>query len=184
MYNLQTIFRIELEYGDVKWIIKRTGVEFFQLDFNLKKRQEIAGIPSFPTGMSSWLGTLFHRSEERHAKQAALALQRRKALQEYLIQLIGILRKHVSYDLNEFLELSAISITRDMGWKGKECYLENKVEKFRRPFFFWRKSSNEKWEREWVIVRDSYPFLLLLLFLKKISFILNFYESLIFIYVF
>ncbi|CAB4388903.1 unnamed protein product [Rhizophagus irregularis] len=157
MYNLQTIFRIELEYGDVKWVIKRSGYEFFQLDFNLKKRQEIAGIPSFSTGMSAWVGTLFHRSEERHARQATLSLERRKTLQEYLIRLIGVLRKHVSYDLNEFLELSAISITRDMGWKGKECYLENKVEKFRKPRFFWRmRNSNEKWEKEWVIVRDSY----------------------------
>jgi hypothetical protein len=173
MYNLQTIFRIELEYGDVKWIIKRTGLEFFQLDFKLKKRQEIAGMPSLPTGMLAWFGTLFHSSEERHARQAALALARRKTLQEYLIQLIRVLRKHVSFDLYEFLELNGFSITRG-GWKGKECYLEIKVEKIRRPIYFWRKSTYE-WGREWVIVRDSYPFycyhsyyILLLLFLKKI----------------
>ncbi|PKY56906.1 phospholipase D/nuclease [Rhizophagus irregularis] len=147
MYNLQTIFRIELEYGDVKWIIKRTGLEFFKLDFNLKKRREIAGMPSLPIGMLAWFGTLFHSSEERRARQAALALARRKTLQEYLIQLIRVLRKHVTYDLYEFLELHGFSITRG-GWKGKECYLEIKVERFSETY--------EKWGRKWVIVRDSF----------------------------
>ncbi|RIA88546.1 hypothetical protein C1645_235401 [Glomus cerebriforme] len=163
MYNLQTVFRIELEYGDVKWVIKRTAFEFFQLDLKLRKKQELDSIPPLPTGISAWIETLFHRSEVRQAKQAALALERRKALQSYLIQLIRILNRNVSYDLNEFLELSAISITRDMGWKGKEGYLENKVEKFRRPFCFWRKNANESWEREWVIVRDSYPFIIIII---------------------
>jgi hypothetical protein len=79
-------------------------------------------------------------------------------LQDYLLQLVSTLNLHVVYELYEFFELSAISITRDMGWKGKEGYLENKVEKFHKPVCSF-KSSNERWEKEWVIVRDSYPFI-------------------------
>ncbi|CAI2162099.1 19719_t:CDS:10 [Funneliformis geosporum] len=157
MYKLQTVFRIELEYGDVKWVIKRTAIDFLVLDLKLRKKNDLPEIPTLPTGILAWVGTLFHRSATRHAKQQELALERRKELQSYLIQLIKALNRHVSYTLNEFLELSAISITRDMGMKGKEGYIENKVEKFsRNQFCFWRKNSNEDWEREWVIVRDSY----------------------------
>jgi hypothetical protein len=154
-----------LEYGDVKWIIKRTAFEFFQLDLKLKNKKDLHNVPSLPTGILAWIGTLFHRSETRYAKQAALALERRRELQKYLLLLIEALNRYVSYDLNEFLELSAISITRDMGWKGKEGYLENKVERFgRNPFIFWKRTSNERWEREWVIVRDSYPFFYLFIY--------------------
>ncbi|CAG8441424.1 6591_t:CDS:10 [Funneliformis caledonium] len=157
MYNLQTLYRIELEYGDVKWVIQRTAFDFSFLDFSLRRKNDLPEIPTLPTNITSWVGTLFHRTATRHAKQQELALERRKKLQSYLIQLIKALNRNVSYTLNEFLELSAISITRDMGMKGKEGYVENKVDKFdKNQFCFWRKSSNETWEREWVIVRDSY----------------------------
>ncbi|CAG8605205.1 4974_t:CDS:10 [Funneliformis mosseae] len=155
VYNMQTIFRVELEYGDVKWVIKRSGIDFISLYINLKKRADLPFIPAIPNGLYKWFRSLFHSTHIRHELQQIGVLKRREQLESYLIQIIRTLNMHVSYELNEFLELSAISITRDMGWKGKEGYFENKVERFNTPICSFR-NSNVKWISEWVIVRDSY----------------------------
>ncbi|CAI2169391.1 2838_t:CDS:10 [Funneliformis geosporum] len=155
-YNWQIGFRIELKYGDVKWVIQRIGFDFVMLYLNLKKRNDLPHIPRLPTGIVDWFKAMMGRNHQsRQAKHQAAALQRRKVLGDYLIELITVLKFSVAYDLYEFLELSAISITRDMGWKGKECYMDNKVERFRAPICSF-KNSNEKWIKEWIIVRDSY----------------------------
>ncbi|CAG8464425.1 6353_t:CDS:10 [Acaulospora morrowiae] len=150
-YNWQSTFRIELEYGDVKWVVKRTGFDFIYLHVNLSRRAELPPIPKFPSGLSAW----FKTNVLRNSRFQESALGRRKELENYLLELIKLLSLHVSYDLYEFLELSAISITTDMGWKGKECYMLTKVERLKKPICSFIRSS-EKWEREWVIVRDSY----------------------------
>lgn len=59
-----------------------------------------------------------------------------------------------NYDICEFLEISAVSIVEDMGWKGKEGFLENKVN-----FVIPRLCQVLKphlWKKQWVILRDSY----------------------------
>jgi hypothetical protein len=145
---VQAVFRIELEYGDVKWVIKRLGYDFLMLYFNLIQRRDLPSIPKIPSGKF-----VFFHKHQRHELRQAATLEKRKQLENYLIQIIRTLCMHVSYELNEFLELSAISITRDMGWKGKECYLESKVERLHRPVCSFRSS---KWITEWVLVRDSY----------------------------
>ncbi|CAG8492249.1 5229_t:CDS:10 [Ambispora gerdemannii] len=157
-FNFQNIFRIELEYGDVKWVIKRTGINFSELALKLiKSRNELPDLPTFPANLAHWFlakiwpGTL----ENRHRRQRDAALERRKHLEKYLLELLKVLNFYVCYDLYEFLELSVISITRDMGWKGKEGYMRNKVQRFRTPLCSFSNTS-ERWEREWVIVRDSY----------------------------
>ncbi|GBC05685.1 hypothetical protein RclHR1_06370012 [Rhizophagus clarus] len=152
-YNVQTIFRIELEYGDVKWVIKRTGFDFVLLYFSLKQRTDLPFIPKIPSSLYRWFKSFFHSPQVRHELKRAAALERREQLENYLIKIIRTLNLHVSYELNEFLELSAISITKDMGWKGKEGYFENKVDRFYTPICSFRSS---KWITEWVVVRDSY----------------------------
>nr|CAG8445707.1 3808_t:CDS:10 [Entrophospora candida] len=147
-------FRIELEYGDVKWVIKKNVIDFMQLHYSLHRRPELPQIPKFPTGIIRWFRSTYHRMNRNQGRTQTAALERRKELENYLVVLIKSLNMHVSYELNEFLELSAISITRDMGWKGKEGYLSNKVEKFHRHLCSFR-NSNDRWEWEWVIVRDS-----------------------------
>jgi len=127
------------------------------LYINLKKRNDLPHIPRLPTGIINWFKVMIRKNQETlQNRQRIATLQKRKDLGNYLIELINVLKFYVAYDLYEFLELSAISITRDMGWKGKECYLNNKVERFRAPICSFR-NSNEKWVKEWVIVRDSYP---------------------------
>ncbi|RIA88728.1 hypothetical protein C1645_725752 [Glomus cerebriforme] len=152
-YNVQTVFRIELEYGDIKWVIKKTGFDFVLLYFSLKQRGDLPFTPRIPSVLHKWFKSFFHRSHIRHELQRTAALERRKQLEYYLIQIIRTLNMHVSYELYEFLELSAISITRDMGWKGKEGYFEKKVERFYKPICSFK---NSKWITDWVIVRDSY----------------------------
>ncbi|RIA93447.1 hypothetical protein C1645_735559 [Glomus cerebriforme] len=144
------IFRIELEYGDVKWVIKRTGFDFTSLYVNLKKGKNLPHIPRLPIGLVNTFKSMIRKTQQN---RQATALQRRKNLENYLIELIKALKFSVAYELYEFLELSAVSITRDMGWKGKECYLDNKVERFRTPICSFR-NSNEKWVKEWVIGID------------------------------
>ncbi|CAG8468958.1 364_t:CDS:10 [Diversispora eburnea] len=152
--NWQNSFRIELEYGDVKWVVKRTGFDFITLHLSLNRRTDLPDIPRFPSGITNWFrANLFNWHTTQVSRQDA-ARERREELEKYLIALIKSLSLHVAYDLYEFLELSAISITRDMGWKGKEGYIENKVERIKKPICFSLRSG-EKWEREWVIVRDS-----------------------------
>ncbi|RHZ82653.1 hypothetical protein Glove_106g15 [Diversispora epigaea] len=153
--NWQNSFRIELEYGDVKWVVKRTGFDFITLHLSLNRRADLPEIPSFPSGIGNWFKTNLFNWHTSQVNRQDAARERREELEKYLIKLIKTMSLQVAYDLYEFLELSAISITRDMGWKGKEGYIENKVERIRKPICFFLRSG-EKWEREWVIVRDSY----------------------------
>jgi hypothetical protein len=150
IHKLVYIYRIELEYGDVKWVIKRTSYDFFTLFFNLNRRGELPEIPSLPMFVTQFLNPTPHLPRRRTNEE------KRAELQKWLFRLLDILNIYVPYDLYEFLELSAISITRDMGWKGKEGYLENKVEHLHTRICSFR-NTRERWEREWVIVRDSYP---------------------------
>ncbi|CAB5182182.1 unnamed protein product [Rhizophagus irregularis] len=53
-YNLQNVFRIELEYGDVKWVINRSGFDFASLYVSLKKEINLPHIPRLPTGLANW----------------------------------------------------------------------------------------------------------------------------------
>ncbi|KAG9294883.1 hypothetical protein G9A89_003223 [Geosiphon pyriformis] len=155
LYNFQSIFRIELEYGDVKWVIHRTGYEFAELAFSLKSRDDLPELPSFPAGIARWFRKFWSGHSSHHQRHTEAALERRKELEKYLLKLLKVLNFHVCYDLYEFLELSAISITRDMGWKGKEGYMSTKVQRLRTPICSFSNSS-ERWEKEWVLIRDSY----------------------------
>jgi hypothetical protein len=92
--------------------------------------------------------------EEKNESSRAAALRRRQALDKYLKELVA--RSHLTvdnYDLCEFLEISAISMVPDMGWKGKEGYLENKVLFVTPTLCQAIRISN--WTDEWVILRDS-----------------------------
>lgn len=114
--------------------------------------------PSFPSQFRSWLnsakGTIHRDTEEFKDEKYAIALKRRKALTQYLRELLVKFHCRANYDICEFLEISAVSITADMGWKGKEGYLENKVN-----FVVTRLCQAVKphmWNKRWVLLRDSY----------------------------
>jgi len=82
-------------------------------------------------------------------------LARRKALQNYLLEVLNELNGTVAYELYEFLEISALSLTKDMGWKGKEGYLEIKSVDASKsicgiPIGF------SDYDKCWTIMRDSY----------------------------
>lgn len=82
-------------------------------------------------------------------------LARRKALQTYFLQVLQVLNGTVAYDLYEFLEISVLSLTKDMGWKGKEGYVETKVLDTSRTFCGLNFGFND-YDKSWAILRDSY----------------------------
>jgi competence CoiA-like predicted nuclease len=93
-------------------------------------------------------------NEEKEEVWTDIALKRRDALESYLKELIQRACIVVNYDLCEFLELSALSIIRDMGWKGKEGYLEYNTNPASPSLF--RLFHRNHWVKEWLILRDSY----------------------------
>ncbi|RCH78429.1 Phospholipase D1, partial [Rhizopus stolonifer] len=156
----QWIFRIELQYGDIKWVIKRTIADFINLHYVLKFKRRINDAvpnpPSFPSQFESWLnsakGTII--PEERGEERYQIAFKRRRALTQYLQKLILRAHMRASDDICEFFEISAVSMLEDMGWKGKEGYMEKKVN-----FVVPRLCHVLKphlWSVQWVILRDSY----------------------------
>ena len=176
----QWVFRIELQYGDVKWVIRRGIADFVALHIKLKVKSNLYDYvpdpPVFPNQLANLLDTakstigIYYRGDEpespptlsAHGHQhhddgesikSKVALNRRVALTQYLRALL--LRAHVtvSYDICEFLELSAISIVQDMGWKGKEGYLRNRINYVSpRCCQIWK---THRWSTEWIILRDS-----------------------------
>ncbi|SAL95926.1 hypothetical protein [Absidia glauca] len=164
------IFRIELYYGEIRWVIHRTIIEFYNLHLTLKFKAATAlggymPPPSFPSQLAhlynaaltsmrlTWTGAEEDGEEEDTTEDT---IKRRAALEQYLKDLVYVSRLAVNYDLCEFLELSAVSIVKDMGWKGKEGYLEHKLN----PTAAIRLSSAFRWmnhwTKKWILLRDSY----------------------------
>lgn len=90
--------------------------------------------------------------EEEDVNTGDTALKRRDALEVYLKDLVQQASMIVNYELCEFLELSAVSIVKDMGWKGKEGYLEYNTN----PASFRSSFGWNRWKKEWIVLRDSY----------------------------
>ncbi|CAO3596857.1 unnamed protein product [Absidia cylindrospora] len=158
-------FRIELHYGEIKWVVKRTIIEFYNLHLTLKFKAAAIGShlvapPSFPSQLSHLCNVALTSmritwGEEDDETSTEVAIKRRAALEQYLKDLVHNSRLVVNYDLCEFLELSAVSIVKDMGWKGKEGYLEHKMNPTSLKLsnaFRWM----NHWSKEWILLRDSY----------------------------
>ncbi|KAI8371715.1 uncharacterized protein BYT42DRAFT_581253 [Radiomyces spectabilis] len=163
----QWVFRIELQYGDVKWVIRRTIADFVALHYTLKFKSSLSDYapapPSFPNQLQSLISSakttigLDREEEETYesdGEKKETVLKRRLALTNYLRELLQRAHMMISYDVCEFLELSAISMAQDMGWKGKEGFLQHRTN-YLVPRFcgFW---SSHRWNTEWIILRDSY----------------------------
>ncbi|KAL0074116.1 hypothetical protein J3Q64DRAFT_1735116 [Phycomyces blakesleeanus] len=162
----QWIFRMELQYGDVKWVIRKTITDFVSLHYTLKFKSNLSdnvpAPPDFPNQFRNWLSSAKHtigidrdHEPENENEKKDMAFNRRQALTKYLRELLKRAHMLVSYDICEFLEISAASIVQDMGWKGKEGYLENRVN-FVTPRICSNIIRPHIWSKEWVIVRDSY----------------------------
>ncbi|KAK3821164.1 MAG: hypothetical protein J3Q66DRAFT_366907 [Benniella sp.] len=153
----QIIFRVELQYGDVKWVIRRSVKDFAVLHFTLAAKR-FENLPKFPGQMTyainMALASLGMKNEDKANYLRKTNLARREALQKYLLQLLQQLNWTVSYDLYEFLEISALSLTKDMGWKGKEAKVKIKVTDHTHTIRGF--SGFPRWVENWVILRDSY----------------------------
>ncbi|KAG0259752.1 hypothetical protein BG011_002401 [Mortierella polycephala] len=154
----QIIFRIELQYGDIKWVIRRTLYEFYKLHLTLSAKV-YDNMPRFPNQVSWALSMakagLGITSDDQDTYVRETNLARRKSLQSYLLKVLAALNSVVVYDLYEFLEISALSLTKDMGWKGKEGYVIMKVVDSSKTFCGIPIGFDD-YDRRWAILRDSY----------------------------
>ncbi|KAG0289653.1 Phospholipase D1, partial [Dissophora globulifera] len=153
----QIIFRVELQYGDVKWVVRRSLFEFYKLHVILAAKR-FENLPKFPGQLvyafSMAKASMGMKAEDKITYLRQTNLARRQAIQQYLIQLLQQLNLTIAYDLYEFLEISAMSLTKDMGWKGKEAYIDTKVTNKAGTICGFPRIS--RWDRNWAILRDSY----------------------------
>ncbi|KAI9244178.1 hypothetical protein BDA99DRAFT_529337 [Phascolomyces articulosus] len=169
----QWVFRTELQYGDVKWVIRRTIADFVTLHYTLKLKSSLSDYvpapPQFPDQLRSLISSArttigmdreddenpdFIEGNESEGEKKEIALARRTALTCYLRALLAKSHMMVSYDICEFFEVSAVSIFQDMGWKGKEGFLENRIRNSNPNLcHLWR---THRWTKEWILLRDSY----------------------------
>ncbi|KAG0179127.1 hypothetical protein DFQ29_002490 [Apophysomyces sp. BC1021] len=157
------VYRIELQYGEIKWVIKRSIIEFYNLHLTLKFKSGTTGqidpLPSFPNQLAhlanAALTSIGITREDDHKDELwrDVNLKRRYALEQYLKAIVQRSRLEVNYELCEFLEISAISIVKDMGWKGKEGYMEHKMNSASPSLI--RALRWSRWAKQWVLLRDS-----------------------------
>ncbi|KAI9496363.1 hypothetical protein BDB00DRAFT_758785, partial [Zychaea mexicana] len=161
-------YLIDLQYGEIKWTVKRNVVDFYDLWVTLKFRSTIESPPSFPSKVQNFahaIASLRSAHEQNsimiHSELTSLDTRnekRRLELAQYLQELVEKSQKVEDLtgltDLCEFLEVSGISIVKDMGWKGKEGYLEQKVVTRSAPVL--RPIRRYGWVKKWFILRDSY----------------------------
>ncbi|KAI0226249.1 hypothetical protein L0F63_003778 [Massospora cicadina] len=148
------VFRIELEYGPMKWVVYRRLYDFYRMHYYIKKRYLMGKIQSYPS-FPNQLSYAFHRVTSFTSEEISqLALQRRKDLEQYLCMAIKMLSMRMQRELLEFLEVGGCSIWKYMGWKGREGYLSLRTTKTNElgciPTVFGR------WATCWVLIRDSY----------------------------
>lgn len=152
--NEHDVFRLELEYGSVKWVVYRHLYDFYRLHYHLKKSYLIGKIQSYPR-FPNQLSYAFHRATSFSPDDISqLTLQRRKDLESYLVEALKMLSMQTLRELYEFLEVGGSSIRPFMGWKGREGYLSLRNSKTNElgcfPAIFGR------WSTCWVMLRDSY----------------------------
>lgn len=164
----QWVFRTQLQYGDIKWVIKRTIADFTTLHYTLKFKSSLSDYVPNPPQFPDQLGSLISSARttigldregesdydgQPEGEKKEMALARRLALTQYLRNLLSKSHMLMSYDICEFFEISSISIVQDMGWKGKEGFLEHRLRESSPTFCgVWKV---HRWHKEWVLLRDS-----------------------------
>ncbi|KAJ2784835.1 hypothetical protein H4R18_000869 [Coemansia javaensis] len=155
--------RILLQYGDVKWVLHRRLNDFISLHTMLTLRRlqgHIAQqLPAFPQQFGYALEKARmlkpgQSHQEAHDRLQQAVADRSKALEAYLLRLLRALNMRPAPDLCGFLELSAVSLMKDVGWKGKEGYLDRRVE--HTTGIWCTPHELRRWSRQWVVVRDSF----------------------------
>ncbi|KAJ2304879.1 hypothetical protein IWW54_005262, partial [Coemansia sp. RSA 2705] len=155
--------RIALQYGDVKWVIHRRLNDFLSLHTLLTLRRfqgRVHQLPAFPQQLSyalekAWSFKPGHTAgTQLSGRMLQATADRKHALESYLVRLLRALNMRPAYEVCTFLELSAVSIMKDVGWKGKEGNLDRRVEHITGKLC--TPHDLRRWSRQWVLVRDSF----------------------------
>jgi hypothetical protein len=138
-------------------------VDFVKLHSLLNFRHiqgRLPSIPKFPSQLAyaiekaRAIALPSHELLSREVRRARAMIQRRKAMEQYLKDVLRVCSMRVAHDLYAFLEISSSTIQNDLGMKGKEGYV--------------KKRSGEKhlsgcmsviyhtWNAKWFVLRDSY----------------------------
>ncbi|KAJ2691788.1 hypothetical protein H4R19_006287, partial [Coemansia spiralis] len=116
-------------------------------------------LPAFPQQLGyalekAWRLKPGHHHGHPTDRQQQADADRSKALEAYLLKVLQALNMRPAYDVCAFLELSAVSLMKDVGWKGKEGHLDRRVE---HTTGMWCTPHDlRRWSRQWVLVRDSF----------------------------
>ena len=146
------VFHINLQYGDTRWSIRRTIVDFYKLHSQLTWRHlnhRDPPLPKFPSQLHyafSRARALLPKQHDMISRQfliLRLKNKRRKALQNYLVELLSRYRYTLVQELFLFLEISR---TVSDGLKGKEAMVK----------FGNRGLINAVRPELYLVVRDSY----------------------------
>lgn len=108
---------------------------------------QFSHLPSFPSQGSYAISKVFGTP----GSFAKLVKERRQKLETYLKEVVVQMHSGSWSIVCEFLEISAVSIRKNLGWKGKEGSMERLIKASTANFW-----SSDKWVSVWVMIRDSY----------------------------
>lgn len=166
LHASQTIFRIELEYGDalMKWVIYREMRDFYNLHAHYRV-SNLAGaidVPAFPKTSLPYYSVLRgQKGLTPEAAKAEFARVQRDQLETYLLRLIrAVMFRPEANRLAKFLEVSALALQLAGlgGTTGKQGYLvvlKGGASRKKAPGFH-PIASKRRHEPKWFMVRDSF----------------------------
>lgn len=149
----------------MKWRVHRRVLDFVRLNallsFRLLNGSFSAKLPSFPSQLSYIMDISVFRGmskEQRSELRLKMAIERRKALEKYLRELLFVISMEVNItEVYEFLECSTLSFSQpETGWKAKEGYLRNRIFEARPRSCCWCIPKPKRFKTQWFIIRSSY----------------------------
>lgn len=165
-YSPNTRFAIELQYGPyMKWKVYRRVLDFVRLHsiltFKHINRTISVKLPRFPGQLSYIVDMSLFRGlskEQRADIRLRMSLERRRALEKYLCELLFIINMETSVmEVYEFLECSALSFANpEHGAKSKEGYLRMRLFDVQKHTCCWIVPKPQRFKTQWFIIRSSY----------------------------
>eukprot|EP00158_Paraphelidium_tribonemae_P007939 Partr_v1_DN28401_c3_g1_i1_m42306 putative Phospholipase len=155
-----SMFCIELKYGEMSWTIRRSLVEMLRLHSSMTLRNlhhKTGTVPKFPSQLhyaiaKARVAALPNRDAfARICMLVRLRAERKKAIERYLMGVLHSSKIGVNHDVFSFFELGPCIRA---GSKGKEGFLKRqKKHRFR---VFGRKRIYRKHRTVWFSVHDSF----------------------------
>ena len=148
-------------------MIHRTLVDFLKLHSLLNFRHLQGRLPTIPNFPSQWhyafekarsyapsLPLTHQDLLSRDFRKSRAISMRRRAIENYLWEVLAACNMRVCNELCTFLELSTSTLEKDIGYKGKEGYVKQRSGVKRVPKCSFM--TYPTWNWKWFIIRSSY----------------------------